>query len=254
MKILYLPSNPKYRVFVERVLEFVEQVYRDEVLADLELIAYSPHDPRDLYEVRRRGIIERFSHYKPAVKLLVVAEHHGSEAVRVFVAVAEGVTNHALWGPFNVLRVVQALIKDIPRLKTIPRRVTSKDEAKLRIYVNTLYTRYAVDNYFVKLNDKPALMPWDSEILLDYIEAHYEEIRTRDILTGRRKREDAITAMLRIVYEEVIFKRNPLRKFREVVHEMFAGAIKRFPVEVYNSNPSRYKVLYSNQSIMELPL
>jgi hypothetical protein len=252
--IVYLPANPKYRAFVERCIEFLERVYKGEVLADLELIAYSPYDPRDLDEVRRRGITERFSHYKPAAKLLVVAEYHRSEAIRVFVAVAEGVTNHALWGPFNVVRVVQALIKDIPRLKTIPRRVTYKDEAELRIYVNTLYTRYAVENYFVKLNDKPVLMPWDSDALLDYIETHYEEIRVRDILTGRREREDAVTAMHRIMYEEVVEKRKPLPNFREEVHAIFTEAIKRFPAEVYKSNPTQYEILYREQRIQELPI
>jgi hypothetical protein len=254
MFIVYLPANPKYRAFMERCIEFLEQVYKDERLADLELVAYSTYDPRDLDEVRKRGIMEMFSHYKPMVKLVVIAEHHRSEAFKVFVTTAVVVSHHALRGPFNVVRVVEALIKDIPRLRTIPRRITSKDEAELHMYVNGLYTRYAVDNYFIKLNDKPVLMPWDSDALLDHIETHYEKIRMWDILTGRWKREDAVTVMHRIIYEEVVENRNPLTNFREAIHTIFTEAIKRFPVEVYKSNPPRYEVLYMKQNIQRLPL
>jgi hypothetical protein len=153
-----------------------------------------------------------------------------------------------------VVRVVEALIKDIPRFKTIPRRVTSKDETDLRKYINELHTKYVVDNYFIKLNDKPVMMPWDSELLLDLIEALYGVVRIRDILVGRRKREDVVFTMFRVTYEEVVEKRNPLPNFREAVHTIFTEVIKRFPAEVYKSDPSRYGVLYMKQSIQGLPL
>ncbi len=254
IRVLYLPRDDKLRTVVRTAIDFVEEVYKDEVLADLKLVVYSKYDPRDFDEVRKLGIAKRFTHYEPAVKMAVIAGYHRLEAIKIFVAVAKMVTNHALWGPFNVVRVVEALIKDIPRLKTIPRRVTSKDEADLRRHINELYTRYVVDNYFIKLNDKPAMMPWDSELLLDLIEALYEVVRIRDILVGRRKREDVVITMFRVTYEEVVEKRNPLPNFREAVHTIFTEAIKRFPAEVYNSDPSRYGVLYMKQSIQGLPL
>jgi hypothetical protein len=254
MIIVYLPADPKFRAFVERTLEFLQHVYKDEVLADLRFVAYSTHDPRDLEEARKRGITERFSHYKPAVRLAVVAEYHRAEAIKVFRATVEEVTHHALWDPFNFVRVVEAMIKDVPRLKTITRRITFKNEADLRVYVTDLYTKYVVYNYFIKLNDEPAVMPWDSETLVDHLEAYYEVVRVREILRGGRKREDPITTIYRVTYEEIMQMRNPLSKFREAVHKIFTEVIKRFPAEVYNSNPSRYEVLYKKQSVRELPL
>jgi hypothetical protein len=252
--IVYLPANPKYRAFIERCIEFLEQVYKDEVLADLKLVVYSKYDPRDFDEVRKLGIARRFTHYEPAVRMAVIAGYHRLEAIKIFVAVTEMVTHHALWGPFNVARVVEALIKDIPRLKTIPRRVTSEDEADLRRYINELHTKYVVDNYFIRLNDKPVMMPWDGELLLDLVEALYGVVRIREILVGRRKKEDVMTTMFRVTYEEVVQMRNPLPNFREAIHTIFTEVIKRFPAEVYNSDPSRYGVLYMKQPIQGLPL
>jgi hypothetical protein len=250
MIIEYLPTKPKYRAFIQRILEFLEQVYKDKVLADLRFVAYSKSDPLDLHEVRDLPVPPRpYSHYSALTKRAVVAEHHNGYAVDVFETVVEEVTHHALWGSRNKERVIRALLKDMPRLETPARgleRVRKTDLANLNIYINEFYTKYIVHNYFTKLNDRPVTMPWAREALGHYISAYYK--------IARRREKGIVLDVLSVVYEEVVKNRNPLQNFRETIHAMFTEVIKRFPVEVYKSNPSRYEILYREQRIQELPL
>ena len=248
MIIQYLPADPKYRAFVERALEFIGQVYKDELLADLKFVAFSSSDPDDIVEVLfNRGLTEAmYSHYDTELRQAVVDVCNGEcIAIDVFSEVVEEITHHVLWDARYKERVIRALVEDVPRLnKVVAKRLRKTDAHNLKVFFNELDTEYIVSNYFEKRKVKPELTPW--EVLGETI--HYY-LSLASIWVG-----GALTDATRIVYEEVIFKRNPLRKFREAVHEIFVEVAKRFPAEVYNSNPSRYKVLYSNQSIMELPL
>jgi hypothetical protein len=250
MIIEYLPAEPKYRAFIQRALEFLEQVYKDEVLADLRFVAYSKSDPLDLDEVRYLPVPPRpYTHYSIFIKRAVIAEHHNGYAVDVFESVVEEVSHHALWGSYNMERVIRALIKDIPRLEMPARgleKVSETDIANLNFYINEFYTKYVVHNYFMKLNDKPVSMPWAREALGYYVSAYYK--------IARRREKGVVLDILSAVYEEVVKNRNPLQNFRETVHTMFTEVIKKFPVEVYKSNPSRYEILYREQRIQELPI
>jgi hypothetical protein len=260
MITVYLPANPKYRAFMERCIEFLEQVYKDEVLADLELIAYSKYDKRDLEEARKLGIPIDGSHYHIMAKRVVVAENHGARAINVFTIVAEEVSHHALRGAHNVERALGALVRDVPRLRTVikRRRVDESDRTGLYAYINELYTKYAVYNYFIKLNSKPTLTPGALETLVEYIDAYDEMIHALMILTtvlaSERDEENIMPSVARIVYDEVVKNRNPLLNFGEAVHTIFTEAIKRFPAEVYKSNPPRYEILFREQRIQELPI
>jgi hypothetical protein len=152
MKILYLPSNPKYRAFTERALEFVEQVYRDEVPTDLEFVAYSVADRRDVKEIDKK------------LEVRIADSHYDATKARAVVVVCDGT------------------------------------------FINPF-------------------------------------------LKG-----SAFSRAISLLEDEMARKRNPLANFVATAHEMFTRAIKRFPAEVHNSNPSRYRVLYSNQPVRELPL
>ncbi len=263
MIIEYLPANPKYRAFIERALEFLEQVYKDEVLTDLEFVAYSKYDKRDLEEVRKLGIPIDGSHYHIMTKRVVIAENHGARAIDVFTIVVEEVSHHALRGAHNVERAIEALVKDVPRLRAVikRRRVDEGDRTGLYAYINELYTKYAVYNYFIRLNNKPTLAPGALETLVEFIDVYDEMIniltslaKILSVSASERDEENIMPSAARIMYDEVVKNRNPLLNFGEAIHAIFTEAIKRFPAEVYNSNPSRYKVLYTGQYIQELPL
>jgi hypothetical protein len=260
MIIQYLPADPKYRAFVERALEFIEQVYKDGVLADLKFVAYSKYDKRDLEEARKLGIPIDGSHYHIMTARAVIAEDHRARAVNVFTIVAEEVSHHALRGAHNVERALGALAKDVPRLRTAikSRRVDESDRTGLYTYINELYTKYAVHNYFIKLNTEPTLTPEALEALTEFIDAYDEMIHAvmimATVLASEGGEEDIMPDVARIIYEEVAKNRNPLTNFREAIHAMFTEVVKRFPVDVYKSNPPRYMVLYARQHIQELPL
>jgi hypothetical protein len=236
---------------VERALEFLERVYRDESLSDLELVAFSASDPSDFAEVVfGRGLAETmsFSYYNVELRRAVVATcRNECIAVETFSEVAEEVTHHVLWGARYKERVIRALVKDVSRLnKVVARRLRKIDAHNLNVFFNELDTQYVVSNYFMERKVKPELMPWHIEVLGETI-LHYDMLAR--IWVG-----GALADVTWIMYEEVVMKRNPLPNFREAVHKIFTEVIKRFPAEVYNSNPSRYEVLYREQRIHELPL
>jgi len=251
MIIKYLPSNPKLRAFVERALEFVQRVYKDRLLARLEFVAFSIRDPRDVEEAEKLGVRFALSHYDSRRARVVVVEDPKTDAFGLFTSTAQEVTHHVLHGPRIRQKVIKALLRDVPALATeIPaRRLGSSERLGLAWLMEELHAKYIVHNYFVKLNDKPVPVSQEPELIDEYKSA-FEHLELVNMLT----RIPAIIKVTKILEDEMARKRNPFANFTATVHEMFAGAIKRFPVEVYNSNPSRYKILYSRQSIHELPL
>jgi hypothetical protein len=250
MKVLYLPSDPKYRAFVERALEFVEQVYKDELLADLEIVAFSPTDPDDFVEVVLvRELAEYInSYYDRELRRAIVAICDGAcHAIDAFDELVEEVTHHVLYDVRFKETVMRALVKDVPRLNEVAtRRLRKADRHNLNMFFNELDTGYIVKNYFLELKVRPELMPWLPEVLGTTI-GYYNMVATTLV-------EGALADATRIMYEEVVGKRNPLPNFREATHAIFTKAIKRFPAEVYKSNPSKYKIMYTDKHIRELPL
>ncbi len=250
MIIQYLPADPKLRAFVERALEFVGQVYKDELLVDLKFVAFSSSDPDDVAEVLfNRGLTEAlYSHYDTELRRAVV-DICGGECIAIdtFSEVVEEVTHHVLWDARYKERVIRALVKDVPQLnKVVAKRLRKVDAHNLKVFFNELDTEYIVNNYFEKCNVKPELMPWHFEVLGETVQIF---LPLAEILVG-----GVLADVTRIIYIEAVVKRNPLPNFREAVHAIFTEVIKRFPAEVYNSNPSRYEVLYRRQPIHELPL
>jgi hypothetical protein len=129
------------------------------------------------------------------------------------------------------------------------KRLSSFERSGLAWYVEELYTRYIVYNYFAKLNDKPISLSQEPGLLDEY-SPFFEYVSLVSIFT----RQPILIQVNSIVEGEMVRKRNPFTNFTATIHEMFTGAIKRLPVEVYNSNPSRYKVLYRRQRVDQLPL
>jgi hypothetical protein len=251
MIIKYLPSNPKLRAFVERALEFVQQVYRDRLLARLEFVAFSTQDPRDVEEVKKFKLRYMHPHYDHKRAMAVVVEDPKSDAFELFTSTVQEVTHHVFHGARSREKAIKALIRDVPTLTTeIPIRYLSPHERSgLAWYVEEFYTRYIVYNYFAKLNDKPVPVSLEPGLLDEY-SSFFEYVSLVSIFA----RQPILTQVTSILKNEMVRKRNPFANFTATIHEMFAGAIKRFPVEVYNSNPSRYEILYRRQRVPELPL
>jgi hypothetical protein len=250
--IKYLPAKPKYRAFIERCVEFLEKVYRDEVLADLEFVAYSKFDQEDLKKVRERGLVKyTWSYYDTENKRAIVAGSHAGFADLEFGRVVEEVTHHVLWNPEYKERVIKSLLQDIPRLNVIPHLVpirSKQDFTALHVFFNELDTAYIVHNYFLTRKVKPELRPW---VLFQVFIAGFKELQAYFLeLHG----VSSAPILADIMYEELLEKKNPLSNFKETVHAIFTEVIKRFPAEVYNSNPSRYEVLFKHEFIPQIPL
>jgi hypothetical protein len=258
MKILYLPANPKYRAFIERCIEFIEQVYKDEVLADLNFVALSSADKKDMEEKEKlekvlKLRIGMLSHYDPEARLAIVDEPYNGVALFVFWATVEEVSHHVFltWEPYHREQVITALLNDIPRLRMVAKRAKQEEVEQVSRLIEELFVKYVIDNYFYKLKDKPVFKPWIRGNFRYVLEWHHSEYFWDKI---KRRQITIEQEVAEIIFDEVIVRRNPLPNFREVVHTSFTKVIKKFPVEVYNSNPSRYKVLYKRRNIQRIRL
>jgi hypothetical protein len=251
MIIKYLPSNPKLRAFAERALEFLRQVYKDRLLARLEFVAFSTRDPRDVEEAEKLEVRFALPHYDHRRARAVVVEDPKTDAFELFTSTVQEVTHHVLHGPRVRQKVVKALLWDVPDLTIqIPmRRLSPYERQGLAWLLEELHTKYIVYNYFVGLNDKPVPVPQVPRLLDEYRSA-FEHVGFVSVFA----RLPTLVKATKILEDEMAGKRNPFANFTATIHEMFAGAIKRFPVEVYNSNPSRYEVLYRRQRVDELVL
>ncbi len=261
MIILYLPANPKYRAFIERALEFVEQVYKDEYLADLKIVAYSGLDRKDMEEIEKlEKILNRriswFSYYDPEARMAVIEEPYNGIALWVFTTVVEEVSHHVFVQrrQHYLERIITALLHDIPRLRKITRRAKQEEVEQVSRLIEELFVKYVIDNYFYKLKDKPVFKPWAPGILRHTLLDLYFEPYFWAMIRGEKRELTIEEEIALTIRHEVVVRRNPLPNFREAVHANFTEVIKRFPVEVYNSNPSRYKVLYKRVNIQRLSI
>jgi hypothetical protein len=250
MIIEYLPSHPKYRAFVERALEFLQQVYKDQELRDLRFIAYNIQDVREEREVVEKFHVRehiRGPYYDYLTLRAVIVASTLWSANDVFEAVVEEVSHHVLKKENRREVVIRALLRDIPRLRFVGiRRVDTLDRIKVAVFIDELHVQYVVYNYFVELKSEPVTVPRAYKPTRGYISFVYETVGIRE--------KGLMADVAKIVYDEVIQKGNSLPNFREAVHSIFTGVVKKLPAEVYNSNPSRYEILYRRQRIDELPL
>ncbi len=250
IKVLHLPWRTNLRAFVERALEFLQQVYKDEVLEGLQFIAYTFLDEVEEEVVKKKFGVRvglRAGYYQYTTFKAVVAVSRWWPAIEVFDVIVEEVSHHALRWVHNKKMAIEALLQDIPRLREIDiKRADIKDRARVSTFVEELYVKYIVHDYFLKLKDRPVTEPWAHRPLGGHITSIHE--------FAVKWEKGIILDVVKIVYDEVIQKRNPLPNFRRAVHDIFTGAVKKLPVEVYNSNPSRYEVLYREQLMIDLEL
>ncbi len=256
----YLPRDEKLRAIVETSLDFVTEVYRDEVLSGLRFVAFDMDDAHDVRNATFTADIAGFTHLVERGKLRMKVEprpplffipHYGIaeryvwvpvsrhwNAPAIFSEVAHHITHHPV---FRVPRedksaLTGAFDADIG-LEELVRRYGGSAELALEIIltINEVAVLYIISNYFVNLNREPVMTTIQANIRDFAIERHYGLARRPQM-----SREDAI--VLSEVYRRM--SRRDLANLRRTVHEVFKKMIKKFPADVLESNRAKYEVLY----------
>jgi hypothetical protein len=258
--VLYLPRDEKLRAVIETSLAFVEEVYKDEVLSGLRLVVFDMDDALDVKNATITADIAGFStpverkrlrvkveprlpifysrHYSPVERYAWIPVSRHWSAPAIFSEVVHEITHHPI---FYVPRedksaLVGAFSTDLG-LEELTRRYRGTMDVALELIatINEVVVIYITSNYFQNLNREPVLSTIFANIRNFALERYHSLIRHPP-----RSKEDAM------ILSEV-FKRmshRDLANLRRAVHEVFVKLIKKFPVDVLESNRAKYEVLY----------
>jgi hypothetical protein len=251
INVLYLPRDERLRTIVRTALDFVEEVYKDEILSDLRFVSFNPDDRLfDVKQVEHIAEREGFeldpmsfdfygSHYNHKKVYAWVPVSRESKIPDIFDDIAHEVTHHVLHKlPIEDRTVLTvALRNDLgmevnEMIRRLPRSLLFELAEEIVKIVNETVTIYIVYNYFKALEREPKTPTPLSNI------RHF--IRTR-----------SIDLIIRPVHEAEIMSRiyaimasDDLPNYRRVIHRMFMKLIKKLPVDVFESNRAKYGVLY----------
>jgi hypothetical protein len=274
INVLYLPRDDRLRPLVRLALDFVEEVYRDEILSDLKFIVFDPEDELDreqvkhivvkhimptaifVHEVMHIGCryeplsLFYWPHYVHSGKYAWIPVSRSWEVKFLFYVVVHEVTHHVLYKlpKGHAMILAHALRSDlgVDVDEVLSRyRVPIELAEEVSGILSEATALYIVDNYFMRLEKEPRTPTHLTDI------RKFGEGRYSNIIRASPRPKPFAKTLAKIYYK---LARQDLASFRRAVHEAFARAIKRFPVDVVESNPSRYRILYSNQPITELPL
>ena len=256
----YLPRDEKLRAVVETSLDFVTEVYRDEVLSGLRFVAF---DVDDVYDVKNAAftadiagftlLVERgklrmkveprppyffIPHYGVAEQYVWMPVSRHSSAPAIFSEVAHHITHHPV---FRVPREDKSALTNAfdadTGLEELITRYGGSAELALEIIltINEVVVLYIISNYFVNLNREPVMTTIQANIR-DFALGRHHALARRPQMS----REDAI--VLSEVYRRI--SRKDLANVRRAVHGAFVKMIKKFPADVLESNRAKYEVLY----------
>jgi hypothetical protein len=271
INVLYLPRDDRLRMIVRIAIDFVEEVYRDDVISGLRFVVFDDTDSFDVEQVKYIAVKEGFAGevehrgctYKPRLprfswphydydrRYAWVPVLKYSKIPRIFGSVVHEVTHHVVGGlpREDVNAIINALRADLG---------ADVEEALVR------YARYAslsgkVPKWVSYLRDVI------EEITVTYISRNYfanleREPRTPTLLTGIRDfatlvhfatpSHPPIYRTLGKLYYKMAHQ--DLASFRRAVHGAFAKTIKRFPADVLESNRIKYEILYREEPIAHL--
>jgi hypothetical protein len=274
ISVLYLPRDDRLRMIVRIAIDFVEEVYRDEILSDLRLISFDYSDSLDMdhakYIATREGftsVVEHrgckleprlplfsWPHYNHNKKYAWIPVFRYLKISEIFYNVAHEVSHHVVGrlpreGRSTIIDALRsdlgvdvedALIKYM-RYTTISGKVP-KWVTYLHATIDEITTIYISYNYFATLEREPRT-PTHLTGIKDFAEPRY-------IIAPLYPPMPIYRVLEKLYYK---LARQDLANFRRVVHEVFVKTIKRFPIDVLESNRAKYGILYSEERVYRAP-
>jgi hypothetical protein len=261
-------SDPDLRGFAETALEFVWAVYKDEVLADLGYVfvtsAYSEGDARRMVEEAKRGlpeealasvrfVAERYvagngAYYRRQPKYVAIAM---AKDMYSFLTLSHEIAHHAFYA--DTMELTRALRMDVPELDELVMRalMTSEEAEKKAVdlagwvifFVDEYVAEYVAVNYFQYLHTGPDTDPRDfaEYLALNPITVAYGNLARALDKLEELERYAELRDLARAIARKL--EEGELHGFVKAIHTFMSRKVKRWPRDVYLSNPSRYGVL-----------
>jgi hypothetical protein len=272
INVLYLPRDDRLRMIVRIAIDFVEEVYRDDVLSGLRLVSFNDADNFDVEqakyiavkegftgEVEHRGCMHkprlpRFSwpHYDSEKKHVWIPIFKYSKISEIFKSIIHEVTHHVLdvLPREDVITIINALRVDLgadveealvryARYASMSGKVP-KWVTYLRDTIDEITTTYISHNYFMNLEREPRT-PTRLTGIRDFASIMY---------FATPPHPPIYRALGKLYYK---LAHQDLASFRGAVHRAFAKTIKRFPADVLESNRAKYEILYREERVHETP-
>jgi hypothetical protein len=271
INVLYLPRDERLRMLVRTALDFIEEVYRDEVVSGLRIASFDLKDDVDVEQVKRiavrenLGLVERSGrelepvlpyfftpHYQLVKRYAWVPVSSDLKAPSMFSTIAHEVTFHAISvlpdEAFSAL--LRAFRTDVGLDEIIMRRKLVGRPAfqlffEIRYILYEIVAKYIIYNYFEGL-EREAEVPTFLANIKDYaLEKHRNLARYPPEL--KRLTEVLSDVYLRLAYKDLV-------EFRRELHKVFTDLmIKKLPVDVLESNRAKYGILYREGSTVHPP-
>jgi hypothetical protein len=258
--VLYLPRDERLRTIVRMSLDFLGEVYRDEVLSCLRFVSFDPDDGYDVKNVLRIAELEGFAevverrglrlkveprqplffmhHYDPRYRYVWIPVSSRWSATAIFRHVAHEVSHDPIFyvPTEDKHTLASAFDKDLGLDEMVRRYGSTVGLAvELIMILQEAIVMYIIDNYFQNLNREPVMPTTQTEIRDFALQRYYGLTRQ----PGRPRTEVGFLS-------ELLQKmaRKDLSEFRRAVHRVFTKLAKKLPVDVLGSNRIKYEVLY----------
>jgi hypothetical protein len=266
---LYLPRDERLRTIVRTALDFVEEVYRDEFLSDLKFVSFNMFDYADQELAKTVAVAEGFDyevvhrrcryrpwppsffrpHYITTKRYVWVPVYVLDTVFNIFYTVVHEVIHHVFYKLpeedrndviYNLRRDLGVDVDEMIRMHG----VSAKWVKQAREIVDEAIALYIADNYFVNLEREPRTPTHQTRIKI------YAEWQLTNLVFRPPRSRDFFEALsmayLKLAHQD-------LAGFRGAVHGAFAKTIKRFPVDVLESNRAKYEILYSGEPASQWP-
>jgi hypothetical protein len=255
INVLYLPRGDRLRFYVRLALDFVEEVYRDEVLSGLKFVSFDRDDEFDVEQAKyiadREGFglepkspLFEWPHYNDKYRYVWVPISRREKISYTFEVVAHEVTHHAFdkLSAKDRMALAAALRNDLGvevDEMIRKRRPPSELVEEVTKTINETVTAYIVDNYFKALEREPKT-PTTKTYIQRFAESRHKYYSF--IAPPKYERD-----VLGIIYYKMAY--NDLPNYRKTIHKVFLKLAKRLPVDVLESNRAKYEILYREEPI-----
>jgi hypothetical protein len=263
INVLYLPRDDRLRMIVRTALDFVEEVYRDELLSGLKFISFDLDSDFEVENTKFIASRESFwdvvnpvrgklepkppfffiSHYHPIKKYVWIPVSKHRRVSDIFTSIAHELAHHVkyLLPSEDVEGLFWALINDLELYDLAWRYKASRRLAtEIHIAIDEMIAIYIVHNYFRNLERAPTT-PTTLTYIHDYAIAKYVETTRHP---PKSKHEADILAKF---YFKAAYK--DLARFKKELHEMFIKISKKLPADVLESSRAKYGILYREEPI-----
>jgi hypothetical protein len=277
INVLYLPRDERLRTVVKISVDFVEEVYRSEllleglrfkILSGLKFVSFNVDDAFDIHmasitayregldeveHTRKCEIVPReprlfyWPHYLTEKECAWVPVSAYQSPLNIHHNIAHEVTHHVFHKfSFYFLReafdIVYALRRDLRDLGVDVDELIRKGEVRSDLLFDVNYIVHESVASYITDNYFENLKrePRTPTYATDI--ANYAKSAYRDLVVRPQRRPAREVEVLEAIYR--ILAHRDLPNFRAVVHELFTRVTKKLPVDVLESNRAKYGVLY----------